>query len=87
MLYEQAKTSNKPYGTGWTQEKSNSLDHNTVNKTKGSSVAKISSEGKQTERCSKDGRDNRDNKNLDFSVSIWHFEALEIIQLVIDIIL
>ncbi|GBC19560.2 hypothetical protein GLOIN_2v1660799 [Rhizophagus irregularis DAOM 181602=DAOM 197198] len=32
-----------------------------------SSVAKISSEGKQTERCSKDGRDNRDNKNLDFS--------------------
>ncbi|EXX59476.1 hypothetical protein RirG_188750 [Rhizophagus irregularis DAOM 197198w] len=33
----------------------------------GSSVAKISSEGKQTERCSKDGRDNRDNKNLDFS--------------------
>ncbi|CAI2182259.1 4637_t:CDS:10, partial [Funneliformis geosporum] len=49
---------------GRTQEKSNSLDHNTVNKTKGSSVAEISSEGKQTERCSKDGRD---NKNLDFS--------------------
>jgi hypothetical protein len=83
LLYEQAKTSNKPYGTGRTQEKSNSLDHNTVNKTKGSSVAEISSEGKQTKRCSKDGRD---NKNLDFSVSIWHFEALEITQLVIDII-
>ncbi|CAB4445276.1 unnamed protein product [Rhizophagus irregularis] len=61
---KKAKTSNKPYGTGRTQEKSNSLDHNTVNKTKGSSVAEISSEGKQTKRCSKDGRD---NKNLDFS--------------------
>uniref|UniRef100_U9TCJ7 Uncharacterized protein n=1 Tax=Rhizophagus irregularis (strain DAOM 181602 / DAOM 197198 / MUCL 43194) TaxID=747089 RepID=U9TCJ7_RHIID len=49
------------------KESADSEDHNTVNKTKGSSVAKISSEGKQTERCSKDGRDNRDNKNLDFS--------------------
>ena len=76
MLYEQVKTSNKPYGTGQTR-------YNTVNKTKGSSVAETSSEGKSTKRCSKDGRD---NKNLDFSVSIWHFEALEIMQLVIDII-